>query len=156
LLDYLAEIDMQRLEPRQALRFYEQMRSLQPNDPNPRIRIVVLNFQLGQDKTAYLEMDNFIGILEGLRQDDAAIQFVKSILLELPERYELRHKLADLYKRTHRLAEAIAELDTLAEHYAEVGDYASSIRTVQEIIALNPPNRREYEVVLDKLRKGGS
>lgn len=156
LLGYLAEIDMQRLEPRQALRFYEQMRSLQPNDPNPRIRIVVLNFQLGQDKTAYLEMDNFIGVLEGLRQDDAAIQFVKSILLELPERYELRHKLADLYKRTHRLAEAIAELDTLAEHYAEVGDYASSIRTVQEIIALNPPNRREYEVVLDKLRKGGN
>lgn len=154
LLGHLAEIDMQRLELRQALRFYEQMRSLQPNDPALRTRIVVLNFQMGQEKTAYLEMDNFIGILEGLRQDEAAIQFVKGILLELPEKFELHRKLADLYKRTRRIAEAIAELDTLAEHYAEAGDIESSIRTVQEIVALNPPNRQEYEIVLDKLRKG--
>ncbi len=155
LLGHLAEIDMHRLDLRQALRFYEQMRSLQPNDPTLRTRIVVLNFRLGQDKTASLEVENFIDILEGLHQEEAAIQFVKGILLELPERFELHRKLANLYKRTHRIAEAISELDTLAEHYAEAGDYESSIRIVQEIISLNPPNRKEYEVVLDKLRKSG-
>lgn len=153
LLGLLAEIDMQRLDWRQALRFYEQMRSLQPNDPALRTRIVVLNFQLGQDKTAYLEVDNFIGILEGMRQHEAAIQFVKGILFELPDKFELHRRLADLYRRNQQISEAIAELDALAEKYAEAGDYEASIRTVQEIIRLNPPNRQEYEAVLEKLRR---
>ncbi len=152
LLGRLAEIDMQRLEWRQALRFYEQMRSLQPNDSTLRTRIVVLNFQVGQDKAAYLELDNFIGILEGLHQHEAAIQFVKGILFELPDKYELHRRLADLYKRAQKIPEAIAELDVLAEKYAEAGDIESSIRVVEEIIRLNPPNRQDYELVLKKLR----
>lgn len=155
LLGYLAEIDMQRLEWRQALRFYEQMRSLQPNDPTLRTRIVVLNFQVGQDKAAYLEVDNFISILEGLHQREAAIQFVKGVLFEQPDKFELHRRLADLYKRSQQIAEAISELDTLAEHYAEAGNYEASILTVQEIIRMNPPNRQAYEAVLDRLRRAG-
>lgn len=153
LLGKLAEIDMERLEWRQALRFYEQMRSLQPNDPAIRNRIVVLNFRIGQDKAAYLEVDNFIGVLEGLHQREAAIQFIKGILMELPEMVELHRRLADLYKRDHRHAEAVEELDFLAEHYASAGEPEQSARLVEEIIRLNPPNRADYEAVLQKLLK---
>ncbi len=152
MLSHLADIDMQRLDWRQALRFYEQMRTLQPDDQTLRARIVELYFRLGQDQAALLEVDNYINLLEGSHQREAALAFVNAILFEQPGKFELRTRLAELYLKDKKIREAIAELDVVADSYAETGDYENAVRAVEQIIRLNPPNRTEYEAVLAKLR----
>jgi tetratricopeptide (TPR) repeat protein len=152
MLSHLADIDMQRLDWRQALRFYEQMRTLQPDDQTLRARIVELYFRLGQDQAALLEVDNYINLLEGSHQREAALAFVNAILFEQPGKFELRTRLAELYLKDKKIKEAIAELDVVADSYAETGDYENAVRAVEQIIRLNPPNRTEYEAVLAKLR----
>lgn len=152
ILSSLADIDMQRLDWRQALRFYEQMRTLQPDDQTVRSRIIELNFKLGQDKTAFSELDSYINLLESRHQRDNALAFITGILFEQPGKFELRRRLADLYLRDQKAAEAIAELDAIADGYVDIGDVESAIQTVEEIIRLNPPNKDEYEIALVQLR----
>ncbi|MEN4012154.1 MAG: tetratricopeptide repeat protein [Chloroflexota bacterium] len=152
LLNHLADIDMQRLDWRQALRFFEQMRTLQPDDQVLRERIVELNFRLGQDKAALLEVDNFLNYLEGAHRRDTALAFVNSLLFEQPEKFELRLRLADLYTKNQKPKEAVAELDVVADAYVETNEYDSAVKVVEQIIRLNPPNRAEYEAALVKLR----
>ena len=40
----MADIDMQRLDWRQALRIYEQLRTLEPDDPSVRKSLIELEY----------------------------------------------------------------------------------------------------------------
>jgi tetratricopeptide (TPR) repeat protein len=152
ILNSLADIDMQRLDWRQALRFFEQMRTLQPDDQVVRGHIIDLNFRLGQDKAAYTELDNYINLLENSHHREEALAFVTGVIVEQPDKSELHRRMADLYLREGKVQQAIAELDTLADAYAYSGDTDQAIVTVEEIIRLNPPDRDAYEIALVKLR----
>ncbi len=153
ILSHLADIDVQRLDWRQALRFYEQMRTLQPEDQVPRNRIVDLNFRLGQDPAAYSELDNYLDLLENSRQLNEAIAFLECLLEDYPDKSNLRRRLANVFLKASRTAEAISQLDALADAYHEAGEIRNAIQVVEEIIQLNPPDRDQFEAVLKDLRK---
>ena len=56
LLLKVADIDMQRLNLRQALRIFEQIRTIQPDHASTRLHMVSLNFRLGQDSSCHERM----------------------------------------------------------------------------------------------------
>ncbi len=155
ILNQLTDIKMQRLDWRAALQSLEQMRKLQPDDTATRGRIIDLNFRLGYDENALAEADQYVSLLETKNQPAAAAGFLIGLAEEHPEKLDLRRRLVDLYRRGHRLAEAIEQLDGLADSYAQAGLNSKAADVVQEIIALDPPNKAGYEKVLATLKEMG-
>lgn len=152
ILGKVADIDQQRLDWRQAVSTYEQMRTLQPDDRDLRGRIIELHFRLGQETAALNEIDNYIHFLISANRIDEAVQFLHDLILEHPQKkLLLRYRLAHLYRQLQQIEHAVAELDALADTYIELGEPPQAIRMVREIIALNPPNKAEYELALQKL-----
>ena len=155
ILNQLADIDMQRLDWRPALHSLEQMRSLQPDDTATRGRIIDLNLRMGRDQAAFAEADQYMTLLETKNQPAAAAGFLIGLAEEHPEKLEFRRRLVDLYRRGHRVSEAIEQLDWLADHFAQNGENSKAAAMVQEIIALEPPNKAGYEKVLATLKELG-
>ena len=152
ILGRMAELDVQSLDWRQALRIYEQMRTLQPDDEKTRANLVELNYRLGQEKQALAELDRYVGSLLSGGQKDRAIEFIESLLRENPDRVPIRRRLAELYRRVGRSEEAIKHLDILGDSLLEKGDRAGAVQAVEAILALNPPNREDYERLLGQLK----
>lgn len=149
----VADIDLQRLNLRQAVRIYEQIRTLQPDDATIRSQIVLLNFRLGNDAAALNEVDGFIHLLENNGRRRQALDFINDLLVEQGSNLDLRRRLADLYARESRIPEAVAQLDAVAEAYMDQGKMLEAINMIETIIALKPANVADYRTALEELRR---
>jgi len=153
LLLKVADIDMQRLNLRQALRVYEQIRTIQPENASVRAQIVNLNFRMGMEPAGMKEVDEFIGYLESSGQRQKAVEFVSDLLVDNGSRTDLRRRLADLYLRGGQTSEAITQLDTAADAYLTEGKLYEAINLLETIISLKPANVDEYKTALESLRR---
>lgn len=153
LLLKVADIDMQRLNLRQALRVFEQIRSIQPDNAGVRAQIVNLNFRLGQEPAAIKEVDEYLAFLEGSGRIPAAIHFINDLLVDNADRLNLRRRLADLYIRNGRTVEAVAQLDAAADALVSDGKHYEAVNLLETIVSLNPPNVNEYKAALESLRR---
>jgi len=154
VLHRMADLEMQSLDWRQALRIYEQIRNLQPDDESSRTSLIGLNLRLGLIPQAMAELDGFVAHLLENKQHDAALQFVETLVNENPKQAALYRRLAELYRRAGRTDDAIARLDTAGNLLMEAGDKPAAIEVVMAILALNPPNTAEYQQILAKLQAG--
>jgi tetratricopeptide (TPR) repeat protein len=152
ILYQMADIDMQSLDWRQALRSFEQIRSLQPEDEKARSNVVDLNMRLGSTQQALAEMDDFIGYLVNHKQLEQAIKFSASLASESPRQPGIRRRLAELYRQAGRTQNAISELDAVGDLLLEIGDKNGATQAVMAILALNPPNAVEYQRLLTKIK----
>jgi tetratricopeptide (TPR) repeat protein len=94
ILNKMADIDLQRLDLRQALRVFEQIRTMQPSDRKVRLAIIDLNFRMSQDSAAYNEVDGFINYLESNGQTEQVGPLLNTLIADHPEKPELRNRLA--------------------------------------------------------------
>jgi tetratricopeptide (TPR) repeat protein len=152
ILNRVADIDMQRMDWRQALRVFEQIRILQPEDEKVRQNIIDINFRIGQEGAGLNELDSFIDFLESKAQRAKAIHFLKDLTADRPEKIELHKKLADLYQKGGQTTQAISEMDKILELLNRTGNKTAAISVCQAIINLNPPNLKEYQELLQQLR----
>ncbi len=153
ILYKIADIDMQRLNWRQAIRVFEQIRTLEPEDIKARMYLVELNFRLGQDAAALAEVDGFVALLENGGKPAKAVDFLKKLMDEQPDRVDLHKRLADLYVRHRRVNEAVEQLDWIANRLVEVKNMRGAANVLQAIIELNPPNVNSYRETLQKLQQ---
>ena len=149
----VADIDMQRLNLRQALRIYEQIRTIQPDMAAVRAQIISLNFRLGQDEAAIKELDSYLTFLEGANRRPDAIDFVNDLLVDYPNRPELRRRLADLYIRSSQVDQAVAQLDSAADFLLTSGRHMEAVNMLETIISLNPANVQDYRTALETVRR---
>lgn len=153
LLQRAADIDMQRLNFRQALRIFEQVRTIQPDNLTARAQIVNLNFRLGQDQAGVKELDDTISLLDAGGQRSQAIIFVNDVLAEYPRRPDLHKRLADLHIRSGQIQEAITELDACADALLAEGKHLEAVNLLETILSLKPANEDEYRAALVSLRR---
>ncbi|TAK14777.1 MAG: tetratricopeptide repeat protein [Anaerolineae bacterium] len=151
ILHRMADIDMQRLDWRQALRVYEQLRTIYPDDKTARSLVVDLNVRLGQDKQASAELDNYLSYLSSQAKEKDAIEFVDALLNESPELVFARQRLAELYQQTRQAEKAIKEWDVVGETLAQKGDMEGAKQAIRAILVLNPPNVEQYRQLLQRL-----
>jgi tetratricopeptide (TPR) repeat protein len=152
ILHQMADIDMQSLDWRQALRMFEQIRTIQPDDEKARINLVDLNLRLGAAQQALAELDDFIAYLVNRKQLDKAIKFTANMASETPRQPGIHRRLAELYRQAGRTQDAITELDSAGDMLMEIGDRAGAAEAVTAILALNPPNASEYQLMLAKIK----
>lgn len=152
LLQRMADIDMQRLDWRQALRLFEQLRTLEPDDAQVRKSLVDLNIRLNQPPQAAAELESYLDHLESGGRRKEAIPFLNELVNEYPRQPVLRHALAEEYRRAGRIPDAVAQLDALGEELLEAGDREGAVQAIEMIVAMNPSNRADYMLLLDKIK----
>lgn len=152
ILYKIADIDMQRLDWRQAIRIYEQIRTLEPEDTNSRSQLVSLNFRLNQDHAAMAEVDGFVSLLENSGKRKKAIEFLELVLQDQPDKLDIRKHLADLCSRDQNIPRAVEHLEYIVETFLKTGYTKNATGVLRAIIALNPPNVDEYRRALLELR----
>jgi tetratricopeptide (TPR) repeat protein len=150
----MADIDMQSLEWRQAMRVLEQVRTLQPNDFEARLQIIQLNMRLGQEPQALAEVDNCIAHLSSSNQPDKLIKFMLDLVEEYPQNIPIRRRLADIYRDFGHKTEAINQLDEIGDLLLKMGDRGVAIQTVEVILAMDPPNKAQYQQLLEQIKAG--
>lgn len=152
ILTKIADIDMQRLDWRQALRIFEQLRSLQPEDKVSRMQLIDINFRLGQLPAAMKEIDDFVKILEDNQKIKEVVQFLNELIKEHPDRIDIRKRLMEAFIRYGHTSKAIQQMDKLADQLLDTGDKWGAIEMVEAIIAMNPPNSNQYRQLLQQIR----
>jgi tetratricopeptide (TPR) repeat protein len=154
ILQRMADIDMQRLDWKQALRVYEQIRTLAPDDDTTRRQIIELNLRMNQPEKALTELENYLTHLESLNKDELAIAFLEELARDHPGQPLLKRTLAAQLHRTGRTQEAISLLDALGEALVQKGDKQGAMDVINQIVLMNPPNAQDYRILLDQMRKG--
>jgi tetratricopeptide (TPR) repeat protein len=152
LMRRMVDIDMQRLDWRQALRIFEQIRSLEPDDPGIRKNLIELNIHLNQLPQATAEMDGFLTHLESSGRRAEVIPFLEDIVKDNPKQGILRRALAEEFRQAGRIPEAVTQLDALGNILLTAGDREGAIRILETILALNPPNSKDYQALLVKIK----
>lgn len=152
ILYKIADIDLQHLDLRQAVRVFEQVRTLNPDDPMGRIQLIDLLFRLGQDITALTEVDGYVALLENAGKRAAAVEFLSGIISERPDKIDLRRRLAEIYVRNRQIPLAIQQLESMVESQLNAGNKVEAIRALQTIIALKPANVASYQAALMNLQ----
>jgi tetratricopeptide (TPR) repeat protein len=151
ILHAMGDIDMQRLDLRQAVRVYQQIKTLAPSDDKARLMLVDLNFRLGQAAQALNEVDDYLRYCIQQGAIDGATSFLEELVRQRPEEVGLRTRLAHLYQERGRKSEAIAQLDALGELQIRAGQQAKAADTVRAILALRPDAADNYRRLLAEL-----
>ncbi len=151
ILKQMADIDLQRLDWRQALRVFEQLRKLDPDEQSHRSQLVELNVRLGQNNQADTELQNYINYLSNRSEMDTAVKFLEKFVEENDQIAFARDKLADCYRQVGRNAEAIEQWDKVAEMMVVQGNLERAKEVIRAILILNPPNAEQYRAALQQL-----
>lgn len=152
ILERIADIDQQRLDWRQAISTYEQMRNLAPNDPTLRMQIMDLNYRMGQAPAALLEMDNYLGLLDRSGQKASQVNFLEAVVKQYGSNFEVLKRIADHYQRLGMADCAVEVLDKLGDMLLKSGNKAAAVAVVQTILTLNPPNAADYRSLLEQIK----
>lgn len=151
ILHQMGDIDMQRLDWRQAVRVYEQLKTLAPGDERARSTLIDLNFRLGNLRQAIAEVDDMLRYRVSEGKFDEGIRFLEEQVRLRPDESALRRRLAQAYVQRGRKADAIAQWDALGEVYLQEGKRAEAIEAIRAIIALGPEDEAGYRTLLAQL-----
>jgi tetratricopeptide (TPR) repeat protein len=152
LMRRMVDIDMQRLDWRQALRIFEQIRTLEPGDASTRKSLIDLNIRLSQPAKSIAELENYLVYLQDSGNRNDVIPFMEDLVAEVPKAGILRRVLAEQYHQVGRIPDAVVQLDVLGDLLLQAGDREAALQNLEMIIAMNPPNVGEYTSQLAKLK----
>jgi len=152
ILHRLGDIDVSRLDLRQAMRTYEQIRKLDPTDERARRALVDLNYRLNDTVAAVNELDGLLRVYAKARKAGQILQVLEEMVTRYPKDMGLRSRLGAVVQQTGNPAKAIEQYDALAELQLEAGLHADALVTIRRIVALNPPQVDDYQRLVRQLR----
>jgi tetratricopeptide (TPR) repeat protein len=152
ILKRVADIDLQRLDWRQALRIFDQIRGLDPEDMETRTSLVELNYRLGQEAAAISELDSAVTYYDQINKIPTGMRMISSLVAIRPDNADMQSRLFAVSRRVKNMTDAISLLDSYADELLESGNKPAAIVHLETIIALGPPNTIEYRKVLEQLR----
>jgi tetratricopeptide (TPR) repeat protein len=117
-----------------------------------RKSLIELNIHLNQLPQATAELDSFLTHLESTGRRADVIPFLEEMIKENPKQAILRRALAEEYRQAERIPDAVTQLDALGNILLSAGDREGAIRILETILALNPPNSKDYQSLLVKIK----
>jgi tetratricopeptide (TPR) repeat protein len=153
LMHRMADIDMQSLDWRNAIRVFEQIRTMEPEDGKARDMLFDLNIRLGQENQAMSELDNYLNHLISVHRTAEALEYINAKILENQTQPALYRRLAEIYRLLGRKDEAINQLDISKDVYLQAGNRKGAIESLMTILALNPSNAKVYQRMLVDLQE---
>ncbi len=156
ILHRVADLQMQRVHWKEALKTYEQIVGLAPGDEQAGFRMVELRYKMGQHAQALADVDELI-VHHGKNRDfDKIIRTLRELVASNPQDIPMRSRLSRIYMELGMKGEAIAELDTLGELQLEAGRRQEAMETLRTIITLEPDDKAGYTQLLSELGDGAT
>jgi tetratricopeptide (TPR) repeat protein len=155
ILQRMADIDMQRLDWKQAVRVYEQIRTLRPDDQVARRQLIELHVRMAQHQQATAELEGFLTFLETSGRAPEAIPFLEDLIREHEDQAMFRRALAAQLHSQGRTQEAVEQLDVLGEKLMQNGRNAEAMEVITQIVGMNPPNVMDYRQLLAQISAAG-
>jgi tetratricopeptide (TPR) repeat protein len=147
----IADIDQMRLDMRRALKTYDEIIELAPEDERAYRMMVDIYFRQGNAVEAVRRLDKLLGIYARQRQINRILQLLEELVTVYPNDTGLRSRLASVYRQLGRYSDAIRQMDALGELQLDAGMNADAAHTIREIIKLNPDNINDYRKLLAQL-----
>lgn len=151
LLRAIADIDMQRLDWKRALVAYSELNAANPNDKEVMLRLIDLNFKVGQPEMAVHQLDQFLSFLVRNGKSADVVGVLENLVEQWPSNDSVVNRLTRLYMHQGRHHDAIKILDRLGEAQLNGGDTEKAVRTIERILELDPPNSASYQKLLQRL-----
>jgi tetratricopeptide (TPR) repeat protein len=151
ILHQIADIDMQRLNWRDAVSAYHRIVRIAPSDERASVMLVELLFRLGRQHEALTELDRFLAILASQRQTKKILAFLNDVLSQQPDNMGLLHRLAAAYAQAGKREKAIEHLDRLGELQLSAGLRAEAANTIKVILSLQPADTEGYKQLLGQI-----
>ena len=151
ILHRMGDIDISRLDLRQAMRTYEQIRKLDPEDEQARRALVDLHYRLNDPISAIRELDELLRVYAKQHRADRIIQVLEEEVTRYSGDMALRSRLAAVYRQTGNIDKAVKQLDSLAELQLEAGLHSDALVTIRRIISMNPDRVEDYHRLLQQL-----
>lgn len=152
LLNRIGDIDLSHLDWREALRIFEEVCELDPDNETARLQVIDLNLRLGQENEAGQALDRQLEHLVQSDQSKEALSLIEDLAREYPGKQILHSRLARAYRAAGRKADAIAQYDALGEIQLDAGQTTEAARTIETIISLDPPNIEGYQELLRNIQ----
>jgi tetratricopeptide (TPR) repeat protein len=153
VLQKIADIYLQSLDWKRALRAFEQIRILKPEDEQVRSTLIDLNFRLDQETQAVSEISSYIAYLGENKEMNKAVKFLENLEKERPDQPVVVRQMGEVYRQMGRNAEALEKFDKVGELYLQQDNRTAAIEIIMVILSLNPPNAADYQQLLSDLRK---
>lgn len=147
----IADIDQMRLDMRRALKTYEEIIQIAPEDERAYRMLVDINFRQGNSVEAVRRLDKLLGIYARQKQVNRILQLLEELVAIYPNDMGLRSRLASVYRQLGRIADAIRQLDALGELQLDAGLNKDAANTIRQIVGLNPDHLDDYRKLLSQL-----
>jgi len=151
ILYHLADIHTNRLDFRQALRTYEQVRSLAPEEQRARRELIDIHYRQNNPLEAIKELDGLLQVYAKQKRGDLILRTLEEMVAARTGDMALRARLGAVYRQVNRKMDAIAQLDALGAMQLEAGMYNEARTTIKQIIALGPTDVEQYKQLLSQL-----
>lgn len=151
ILHKVGDINMQRVEWRDAIEVYERIRDLAPDDERARLTLMNLYYRLDQPRRAINELDQLLEIYRQSDEPERIFTVLEDVIQRWPESIPLRARLAQAYLDAGDKEQALAHLDELGDLQLEAGRQEEAKATIRAIIALRPPDVEDYRRLLEQL-----
>jgi tetratricopeptide (TPR) repeat protein len=152
ILYHLADVEMQSLDWKHAEEIYTQIQSLNPEDRQATEKLIDIKLRLGQDKEANNAIDEYLSFMEVTEEEGFVLAYIEKLAAGYPDRIYIRQKNAELLEKSGKIDKAIQEYDDIGEALLDAGDRQGAIDAIERILTLDPPNRSEYQDLIDNLK----
>jgi len=154
ILHKIGDIDMQQVNWRRAASVYERIRDLEPGDERARLSLMELHYRLGNPQKAIQELDHLLQTYRGEGRLERMFAVLDDLIDRWPDRIPLRARIAQAHLDAGNTEEALEHLDRLGDLQLDAGRTEEAKSTIEAIIALNPPDVDEYEMLLERIEMG--
>jgi tetratricopeptide (TPR) repeat protein len=147
----VADLEQLRMDFRRALRIYEEIVQLDPNDEKSFRSIIDLHHRAGNQVEATKRLDELLRLYAREKNVTRIIQVLEELVRQYPNDTGARSRLAAIYRQIGRKQDAIGQLDALGELQLEAGMHKQAAETIRQIITMNPTNIGDYKRLLAQL-----
>ncbi|MGQ9586427.1 MAG: tetratricopeptide repeat protein [Anaerolineae bacterium] len=151
LLHRMGDIYLQRVEWRQAIQVYAQIKGLAPEDERARFCLVDLHLKMREVAQAVRELDALLRVYRDRGEPQKELSLLQELAAQWPDEIPLRSRLAHAYLEQGETQKAVAELDNLGELQLRAGQKRQAAETVRLLISLAPDEAESYKRLLSQI-----
>ncbi|MBN1315108.1 MAG: tetratricopeptide repeat protein [Anaerolineales bacterium] len=151
ILHRLADIEMQRLNWREAISAYYQIVRSSPEDERANVTLAELLFKMNQPYEALAELDRFLARLAAHGRTKKILKILEEMLSQQSNNMGLLNRLAAAYAQAGKREKAIEHLDRLGELQLDAGLRKEAANTIRAILSLNPEDEEGYRALYNHI-----
>lgn len=151
IMHRLAQIDLERIELRSALRTYQEIVDFDKSDMVAYRQMVDLNYRLNNPVQALKVLDHLLQLYAKQKRGDLILEVLEQETQEHPKELGLRARLGSVYQQMKKRAAAIEQFEALRKLQTDAGLHDEARQTIKRIISLNPPGVEQYQQLLQQM-----